>query len=228
MKNCSKCGLPKDLSVFNKDKKNKSGYRSECNTCRKEYGVNYYKNNLGEIKEKNRKRYSPEKKKQQRITYKKNNPEKVKESNKKYRNSNSEKIKEWVKTNSEVLSAKRRVYKKNKYNNDSFYKLKHNIGCLIRFGFKKHGFTKKSRTYEILGCSYEEFKLYLESRWEHWMNWGNHGLYNGTLDYGWDIDHIIPLSSAKTERELILLNHYTNLQPLCGKVNRDIKRNNII
>lgn len=55
------------------------------------------------------------------------------------------------------------------------------------------------------------------------MSWDNHGLYNGDFNYGWDIDHILPLSSAKTDEEVIKLNHYTNLQPLCSKVNRDIK-----
>jgi len=59
------------------------------------------------------------------------------------------------------------------------------------------------------------------------MNWDNHGLYNGELNYGWDIDHIIPLATAKNEGELIKLNHYTNLQPLCSKINRDIKRGRI-
>ena len=57
------------------------------------------------------------------------------------------------------------------------------------------------------------------------MSWDNYGLYNGTLNYGWDIDHIIPVSSCNSEEDLIRLNHYTNLQPLCSKVNRDIKRN---
>ena len=57
------------------------------------------------------------------------------------------------------------------------------------------------------------------------MDWGNHGLYNGELDYGWDIDHIIPLSTATTEEELLKLNHFSNLQPLCSKINRDVKRN---
>ena len=58
------------------------------------------------------------------------------------------------------------------------------------------------------------------------MTWENKGLYNGELNYGWDIDHIIPVSSGKTEDDMIKLNHYTNLQPLCSKINRDIKRNN--
>ena len=56
------------------------------------------------------------------------------------------------------------------------------------------------------------------------MNWENRGLYNGDFDYGWDIDHIIPLSSANTEEDVIKLNQYTNLQPLCSKINRDIKK----
>ena len=78
-----------------------------------------------------------------------------------------------------------------------------------------------------MGCSFEEFKIYLESKFESWMTWDNKGLYNGDLDYGWDIDHIIPISTAKTEEELIKLNHYSNLQPLCSKTNRDTKRNNL-
>ena len=59
------------------------------------------------------------------------------------------------------------------------------------------------------------------------MNWDNYGKYNGQTDFGWDIDHIIPLDTAQTIEEIIKLNHHTNLQPLCSKVNRDIKRNKI-
>jgi hypothetical protein len=78
---------------------------------------------------------------------------------------------------------------------------------------------------EKLGCSFEEFKIYLESKFESWMSWENYGKYNGELNYGWDIDHINPLSNAKTEEEIYNLSHYTNLQPLCSKINRDVKRN---
>jgi hypothetical protein len=49
------------------------------------------------------------------------------------------------------------------------------------------------------------------------MSWSNHGK--------WHIDHIIPLSSAKSKEELVKLCHYTNLQPLwaldnLGKANK--------
>ena len=56
------------------------------------------------------------------------------------------------------------------------------------------------------------------------LNWENYGKYNGEFQYGWDLDHIIPLSTALTENEVYKLNHYSNLQPLCSKVNRDIKK----
>ena len=62
---------------------------------------------------------------------------------------------------------------------------------------------------------------------EFWMNWQNRGLYNGDFNYGWDIDHIIPVSLAESESDIIKLNHYTNLQPLCSKVNRNIKKNKL-
>ena len=66
--------------------------------------------------------------------------------------------------------------------------------------------------------------MYLESKFEPWMCWNNKGLYNGEFNYGWDIDILYPISSAKTEEDIIKLNHYTNLQPLCSKINRDIKK----
>ena len=59
------------------------------------------------------------------------------------------------------------------------------------------------------------------------MTWENYGKYNGELNYGWDIDHIIPVSSAKNKEEILKINHYTNLQPLCSKINRDIKKDKI-
>lgn len=42
----------------------------------------------------------------------------------------------------------------------------------------------------------------------------------------WHIDHITPLSSAKTEEELYKLCHYTNLQPLWAEEN--LKKGNKI
>ena len=132
--------------------------------------------------------------------------------------------KEWYKKNKERISANQRIYEKERLKNDIVFKLKKSLTNSISKIFKTNNYTKKSRTFEILGCSYDEFLIYLESKFEPWMNWDNKGLYNGELNYGWDIDHIIPTSSATTEEELINLCHYSNLQPLCSKINRDIKK----
>ena len=99
---------------------------------------------------------------------------------------------------------------------------------MIYNAIRRKGYNKKSKTQDILGCSFEEFKIHLESKFESWMNWDNYGKYNGELNFGWDIDHVMCKSSAKTEEELIKLNHYSNLEPLCSKVNRDIKKNKLV
>jgi hypothetical protein len=50
------------------------------------------------------------------------------------------------------------------------------------------------------------------------MCWENHG------QFGWHIDHKIPLNSAKTEDEIYKLCHYTNLQPLWWKDNLEKRK----
>ena len=61
------------------------------------------------------------------------------------------------------------------------------------------------------------------------MTYDNHGIYEkDKYNVGWDIDHIKPLSNATSAEELITLCHYTNLQPLCSRVNRDIKKANLL
>lgn len=76
----------------------------------------------------------------------------------------------------------------------------------VRKSFKRKGYGKKTKTYAILGEEWEFVKLYFESLFCDGMSWDNYGL--------WEIDHIIPLSTANTEDEVIRLCHYKNLQPL--------------
>jgi hypothetical protein len=171
-----------------------------------------------------------EKKENRRISTKKwrdNN----KDYNIEYKKQNIDKISEYQKEynllNKSELNKKRMIRKKNRYNNDLNYRLKTNIRNIIVKAFKRNGFSKDSKTLDILGCSFEDFKLHLESRFDEWMNWDNKGLYNGELNYGWDIDHIIPISSAEKEEDLYKLNHYTNLRPLCSYTNRHIKKDKL-
>lgn len=116
-------------------------------------------------------------------------------------------------------------YRANRKLNDPLFKLTLTIRSLISKSLSTKGYTKNSKVFDILGCSYDEFKTYLESLFEEWMTWDNYGKYEkDKFNVGWDIDHVIPLAESKTEEEIIKLNHYTNLQPLCSKTNRDVKK----
>lgn len=154
----------------------------------------------------------------------KNNPEKNWERNN--GESRKSKVKTWRKENASKVRATRKKYR-DKKRLDFAYRLKENVGNLIRHAFRSKSTRKKERTEKILGCSVEDFKKHIESKFEPWMNWNNYGLFNGEKNFGWDIDHIIPTSTAKTEEDLYRLNNYKNLQPLCSYTNRYIKSDNI-
>ena len=163
-----------------------------------------------------------------------NEKESISERKKKYYSANKKKLcnyrRNYYIDNKEKVnkeSVKRVNAKKAR---DCVFKLKCNIRGLINSSIKLSGYRKNSKTQNMLGCSFDEFKIYLESKFEPWMNWSNYGNWNGypkEINSAWDIDHILPMSSAKTEEDVIRLNHYTNFQPLCSYTNRHIKRDNI-
>ena len=150
-----------------------------------------------------------------------------KDKKKVYREVNKDKIKQYLLDNKDKINEQRRLYSKKRKEIDPLFRLTCNIRTVVNRAITKQGYCKRSKTYKILGCSFEDFKKHLEAQFEAWMTWDNYGLYNGTPNYGWDIDHIIPLSSDKTEEGVMVLNHYTNLQPLCSLMNRDIKKDKI-
>jgi hypothetical protein len=157
------------------------------------------------------------------------NKEIIKEKQKIYYQNNKESIKEYYQNNKDKFKKYSKEYQKNKRQTNLLFKLKTDIRNNIRKTLNNSGVKKLTRTEQILGCTFEEFKLYIESRFENWMTWENKGNWDGIpteLNTAWDIDHIIPLSSATNEIELLKLCHYSNLQPLCSYTNRVIKRNN--
>ena len=213
-KKCCKCKEIKSLDEFPNNKNNKDGKHSRCKQCRKIYNEENKENILKYYKQ-YRTAHTDYVNKYNKI-WNEENKDKIRKYNKKYNQEH--------KVNPEY----RYNYRKGRFRTDPLFKLKHYISVSIFKSFRANNIHKKNKTTVILGCSISEFKQYIESQFEPWMNWDNHGKYNGELDYGWDLDHMTPISSAKTEEELYKLNYYTNFQPLCSKVNRDIKRNNII
>lgn len=211
-KPCKKCREIKSLDNFNAQSGGKDGLQTKCKKCVSENFKLYYTKNRKDLIAK-------------KIKYQKENPEKVKnykkspetrkkclaaskEYNKKYKPKKNEKRRELVKT-------------------DPMYALQACLRSRIASYLSKKNHTKTSRTKDMLGCDFEFLKVHLELQFESWMTWENRGLFNGELNFGWDVDHIVPLSSAKSEEDLIKLFHWSNLQPLCSYVNRHIKRGKI-
>ena len=213
MKICKRCKEEKQLICFNKHTQTKDNLQQNCKECSNFLAKENYVKNKEKIMLRHNSYYLKNKiklklnvNKAQKAINSKNwalkNKEKIKTRAAKYYVNNKDKIKQYSFENKE----KRNKQFKYRKDNNPLIKLKCNIRTLIWQSIKKNGYTKKSESYKILGCSFDYFKQHLESLFTTDMNWENQGQ--------WHIDHIYPVSLAKDEEELIRLNHYTNLQPL--------------
>lgn len=75
---------------------------------------------------------------------------------------------------------------------------------------------KRGSAVRDLGCSVEDLKKWLESKFEEGMSWANYG--RG----GWEIDHVKPLASFDLEDldQFKAAVNFKNLQPLWATENR--------
>ena len=194
MKKCSKCDETKDITLFGKDSKRKDGLNPWCKQC----CSSYYSNNKDRIKSQN-KIYREKMKdavKEKRKEYFASHKKEKAEYDRQYRILNSEKIKnyknEWEKSN----------------RNNPEFKIKRNLRRRIHHLIKRE--YKSASSIELLGCSVEYFKKYLESKFLDGMTWDNYG------KGGWHIDHIRPccdfdLTDESQQKECF---NYKNCQPL--------------
>ena len=221
-KTCKTCGVEKPLSEFYKNSKHKNTqhYKSYCKSCfvkqQKERNQKNREAVLAYMKKYNKEHYADPKNKEAILAKKKEDyadPKKrevILTRQKEYRADpkNREKIR--------VLQRKR---DKERRQSDPLYKLKRNTRSLISMSMKNAGFKKNSKTHKILNCSFEEFMSHLEKQFNSGITWENYGK--------WHLDHIVPVSLASTEEEIIKLNHYKNFQPMWGPENES-KSNKII
>ena len=150
------------------------------------------------------------------------NKDKYKTGYNKHKNTNPEYKSTYYKNNKDKFQQYDKLGKRRRRSADPKYKLIDSLRARLH---KVLGGGRSKHTLEILGCSLEEFKHHLERQFEPWMTWENMGgKHVPGLNITWDIDHIIPISSAQTEEDIYRLSHYTNLRPLCSYNNRWIKR----
>ena len=143
--------------------------------------------------------------------------DKIKLQSKAYRKVNKEKLKDYhkvyVESNKDKIRLQQKAYDKNRLKTNIQYKLCCNLRSRLYKAINRN--FKAGSAVRDLGCTVEELKPYLESKFQPGMTWDN-----WTTD-GWHIDHIKPLASFDlTDRnQLLEACHYTNLQPLWAKDN---------
>jgi hypothetical protein len=206
---CSQCNIEKEFTEFHKQRTRRAGYQSYCKKCINQY----YIKNKEQIKEQKKQYYikNKEQKKEQNKQYYIKNKEQRKEYNKQYVIKNREQLKQYRIKNKEQISKQTKKYMNNRMKTDPLFALTCRIRCLIRGSITNKGYTKKSKTHEILGIDWMGLKEHMERQFIGGMNWENRDQ--------WHIDHIIPLATAQCEDDIIKLNHYTNLQPLWAEDN---------
>jgi hypothetical protein len=157
--------------------------------------------------------YTPEefvvlksKEKSRNKVYKKNNRKQLSQKNKEWRHNNIDRVRSVRQTYYSKVKDKINSQFKKRLKKEPLLKAKHGIRNLISTAIRRMSYKKSNKTTEVLGCSFEDFIVHIESQFSPGMSWENHG--------EWHIDHIMPLSMAKNYDELVRLNHYRNLRPL--------------
>ena len=180
--------------------------------------------------------------------YRKANKEQITAKKKEYYDANREELikksRKWVESNpAQAKETQRKNYKKTKkerkaysqlpevierrnkrrkeiYHNDPARRLITSYRNGIRRGFKQIINGKKDiASLACLGCSWEEFLDHIESQFYNRQKTGEKMTFDNHSVEGWHLDHVIPISRVKTKEDIIMLSHYTNLQPLWAEDN---------
>lgn len=199
-KRCSSCKevKPTTPEYFRLYKKSKDGFRYQCVQCRSDY----YRINEKEIREKSKKYYKENTVQALEVCriYRIGKEKEVKDYNQNYYEHNSARIKEGVKN-----------YSRERARNDINFRLLRRYRTRVYTALK--GVCRSKRTRELVGCSIDYLRRYLEQRFTEGMTWDNYG--------EWHVDHIRPCATFNfsNENEQIECFNFINLQPLWAKDN---------
>lgn len=218
MKICIKCNENKDLNRFWKDISYHDGYCNTCKACKSEYRRNKPRiDHLVSVK--NFECFSCKINKPSDDFHR--NKRKVKGIESVCKECRRDISKNDYKTRKETIKQKARSYyehnketilkaqlkrQKERLKEDPRYALTRRLRNRLYYALKNKSWKKDTHFSDYIGCDQEFLVKHIENQFKDGMTWDNKGL--------WDIDHIIPLSSATTQEEMYKLCHYTNLQPL--------------
>lgn len=203
-KTCSRCEEVKPLVDFPKRNGSRRGVCKDCT-----------RSSIKRSYEKNKNKYLSKKKEH----YQENRKELLAKM-REYRQANPDYNKKYYEEHRvEILAYKKKYAKENpdkikeqraKRRRSLEYRLKHNLRTRINKAIRRN--SKSSKTFELIGCTVEQFKVHLANQFVEGMSWDNYG-YG---DDKWHIDHIKPCAkfNLKDPEQQKACFHYTNLQPL--------------
>lgn len=232
VKTCTKCGECKPATTDFFHKSSRDGLAPACKACALEQkrlaylqNADVFKARVSQYRAKDPEKHrascrqwhaaNKDKVKAADAIYYRNNKAKVSASNRAYHAMNAEALRSsamerYRKNKQAAFERNIRNTKKRKLVDPAFA-----LSVLIRSSINNHmrkgGWTKKSRTQQILGCTWDEFKSHIERQFLRGMSWENRHL--------WHLDHIVPMAKAKSAEDVVALNHFTNLRPMWAKDN---------
>ncbi len=195
-KTCTKCEVEKDIDKFCKRRDRKDGYNTICKDCDNQKSRQYYTDNRERVLKRCRK-YNlehAEETKEQRSAY-------GKIYNKKY-------------CQKPDIKQRRKISHQNRIKNNPLIKDSHRLSGYLRRSLKTIGSRKDNVFFKLVGYSKSE----LDNRFTPMRN-SPCPMCRRSLEDGYHIDHILPVSCAKNREELIKLFKLSNLQLLCPSCN---------
>lgn len=224
---CPRCGQNSNIIRFYKctiTSKNPTGLSTYCIECQKIVNRENYEANKEKEKIRSRtwKKNHPDQYKKQYTLQNKRDMDYQKqwrEDNQVHRaiqranwyKDNPSYNKQYYEKNKDSVRKQKARYDKNRRATDPSYKLSKNLRTRLYHAIR--GNIKAGSAVKDMGCTAQELKQYLESKFQPGMTWDNYG------KNGWHVDHIIPLKSfdLTQKEEFLKACRYTNLQPLWAK-----------
>lgn len=193
-----------------KDNRSQDGISTLCKQCKN----SHYHENSSDILEKHKiyRNTHKEEKSARDKKYAAANREKLIKNRAEYyqhhRDDAISKANEYYANNREECIKKAVARKRERLAEDPIFRLECNLRSRVKNAIKSDAGEKATGTIELLGCTIQDVRIFLEAEFEPGMSWDNYG--------EWHIDHMKPCAKFNLEdpEEQKKCFHWTNLQPL--------------
>lgn len=158
-----------------------------------------------------------------------NNRDKINARVRELRRQNPEKYRAWSR-NWRANSPTRKAYEREYHRNLRHASVQKMWENKIRTMTKEHYCAVKNvpygKRYGLIGLTSEEFRTYIRSKWEPWMDDTNYGRVTGGDQPVWNFHHVKPLSSfdLTKPKQRKLAAHWSNVMPINGVTNTQLGR----